>query len=155
MSTPVVRYLAAGGVVIHEGRVLVLLRPGRREVRLPKGHVEDGETLAEAALREVSEESGYADIECGEGLGEQRVVFGMSGEGRREWTVDRTEHYFRMTLRSEALRTRSRADRKFEPVFLPPEEAMAKLTFEVEREWVRRALASPDGRHAQDQTVGT
>lgn len=49
----VVRYVAAGGVVVGAGRVLVLERPGRNELRLPKGHVEHGES-AEAAPFERS-----------------------------------------------------------------------------------------------------
>ena len=44
---PKKRYLAAGGVVIHDGRMLVLDRPSRGEVRLPKGHIEGGEDAAE------------------------------------------------------------------------------------------------------------
>ena len=52
------RYTAAGGVVVRGEDVLVLRRPGRDEIRLPKGHVEPGEGLAEAALRETREETG-------------------------------------------------------------------------------------------------
>jgi ADP-ribose pyrophosphatase YjhB (NUDIX family) len=40
---------------------MLLIRPSRDEVRLPKGHVEAGETLRAAALREVAEETGYDD----------------------------------------------------------------------------------------------
>ncbi len=54
----IVSYTAAGGIVVHKGQVLVLLRPTAGEVRLPKGHVESGETLEAAALREVMEETG-------------------------------------------------------------------------------------------------
>jgi predicted NUDIX family NTP pyrophosphohydrolase len=48
------RYTAAGGVVVHDGHVLVLVRRGRGEVRLPKGHVEPGEEVQAAALREAA-----------------------------------------------------------------------------------------------------
>jgi len=50
-----VRYTAAGGVVVDAERVLVLRRPSRDEVRLPKGHIEKGESAQETALREVME----------------------------------------------------------------------------------------------------
>ena len=48
---------AAGGIVTDEaGRMLLIRRNGRWD--LPKGKVEAGETLLQAALREVEEETG-------------------------------------------------------------------------------------------------
>lgn len=55
-NTPVDR--AAGGVVVHQGRVLVVYRPRYDDWSLPKGHVKTGETWQQAALREVHEETG-------------------------------------------------------------------------------------------------
>ena len=56
---------SAGGIIVdvHEGiaRIAVIARrnrAGRVEWCLPKGHMENGETLAEAAAREVAEETG-------------------------------------------------------------------------------------------------
>ena len=40
---PVREYEAAGGVVARDGKVLLLWRPARDEIRLPKRHVEPGE----------------------------------------------------------------------------------------------------------------
>lgn len=54
-------YLAASVAVIREGRVLLAARarpPLARLFSLPGGVVEPGETLAEAALRELEEETG-------------------------------------------------------------------------------------------------
>jgi len=89
-----VRYTAAGGVVVHGDRVLVLRRPGgvvvhgdcvlvlrrpgRGEVRLPKGHVEPGESPQETALREVREESGCTGLEVRADLGTQNTRGGTS-----------------------------------------------------------------------------
>lgn len=54
---------AAGGVVRDFGGRVLMIRC-RHRWDLPKGHVESGETPAEAALREVAEETGVrADIE--------------------------------------------------------------------------------------------
>ena len=55
---------AAGGIVTDaEGRMLLIRRGGRWD--LPKGKVEAGETLLQAALREVEEETGVK-VESGE-----------------------------------------------------------------------------------------
>lgn len=49
--------ISAGGVVVKDRKVLLLHTTSGRWV-LPKGHVERDESLREAALREVREESG-------------------------------------------------------------------------------------------------
>lgn len=54
--------VSAGGVVTRDGKVLLTLMRtmNNREVwTYPKGHVEEGETPREAAIREVFEETGY------------------------------------------------------------------------------------------------
>jgi len=130
----IVRYIAAGGVVVHDGRVLVLRCPGRGEVRLPKGHVEPGEGLQAAALRETREESGYTDLVLKADLGTQVVEFEHKGRH-----VVRTEQYFLMALVEQAFKPAFRGEPQFEPVWLTWDNALAALTFEAEREWVRRA----------------
>ena len=141
-TEPVVRYVAAGGVVVHNGRVLVLRRPGRGEVRLPKGHVEPGEKAEETALREVGEESGYADLVLGADLGAQEVAFNYAG--RR---YERTERYFLMTLMTlagDAEAAHSGGEVQFDPLWLAWGDALQALSFEAEREWVRRARKIAD-----------
>jgi 8-oxo-dGTP pyrophosphatase MutT (NUDIX family) len=120
-------------------RVLVLRRPSRGEVRLPKGHVEKGESSQEAALREVAEESGYADLEILSDLGHQTVEFDYKGVH-----VVRDERYFLMHLRSHRQIERHagehvRGESQFIPDWLNWDQALSELTFEAEREWVRRA----------------
>lgn len=52
---------AAGGLVLNgNGELLMMYRRGHWD--LPKGKVDEGETLEDAALREVSEETGLHNI---------------------------------------------------------------------------------------------
>lgn len=56
---------SAGGVVyrlVNGSPVYLLIRDSYRNWGFPKGHVEDGERPEGAALREVSEETGLADL---------------------------------------------------------------------------------------------
>lgn len=132
------QYIAAGGIVIRESKMLVLDRPSRGEVRLPKGHVEEGEESGEAAIRETMEESGYEDLEIVTDLGSQVVEFEYNGN-----QVVRTEHYFLLRLHSDAQIRRSKQDAaQFQPVWLPLAEAVAQLTYHAEQEVARRAIAA-------------
>jgi len=143
-----VRYTAAGGVVVHGGRVLVLRRPGQGEVRLSKGHVEPGEEVQAAALRETREESGYAELVLKADLGTQVVEFDHRGRH-----VVRTERYFLMAL-ADHLASPIGGEEQFEPVWLTWDEALAALTFEAEREWVRRARKAYLYR-SPEEVIGT
>lgn len=140
-------YRAAGGVVRDDaGRVLLLERRVEREftpgyeVRLPKGHIEEGESDAAAALREVGEESGYWGLEIAADLGEHAVEFEFRGRH-----VRRSEHYFLMRLtdpaRGQPQPKRPDAEEAlFQPLWAAHLiEAEQLLTFESEREFVRRA----------------
>jgi 8-oxo-dGTP pyrophosphatase MutT (NUDIX family) len=129
-----IRYQAAGGVVVDGDRVLVLRRPSRDEVRLPKGHIKKRESRAEAALREVTEESGYADLEILADLGHLVVEFDDQGEH-----VVRDEYYFLMRLLSERQTEREEQEFQFIPDWVSWDEALFALTYQAEREWVRRA----------------
>ncbi|NPA92162.1 MAG: NUDIX domain-containing protein [Chloroflexi bacterium] len=130
----VVRYRAAGGVIVHpSGRVLVLERPSRREVRLPKGHIDPGETPLQTALREIAEEAGFQNLKILADLGIQDVKFTYQNR-----PYERQEHYF-LFLREGGLVPERPPESQFQPLWLPWEEAEQKLTYAPEREWVRRA----------------
>lgn len=54
---------SAGGVVINDqGKILVVSQKGD-SYSLPKGHVEAGEEMIDAARREITEESGLTQLE--------------------------------------------------------------------------------------------
>lgn len=53
---PLVR--AGGGIILRDGRILVIHRPHYDDWSLPKGKLEPGESWQMAAVREVEEETG-------------------------------------------------------------------------------------------------
>ena len=137
---PVREYAAAGGVVVADSakHVLVLRRAERlgpsdcAEIRLPKGHIESDESPQQAALREVGEEAGLAPLGMLRDLGDQVVEFDWQGQH-----IIRHERYFLLTTlpRTES----GEPEEQFERRWLPWDDALDQLTFEAEREWVRRA----------------
>lgn len=88
--------LAAGGVVwrtrLDGGPVEVLLvhRPRYDDWSLPKGKVDAGESLEEAALREVEEETGVRG-RLGADLGEVRYVDSRGRDKLVRWWAIRAE----------------------------------------------------------------
>ncbi len=141
----------AGGVVIDpSGSMLVLVRDIEREgrmvheVRLPKGHIDPGETAEQAALREVEEESGYAAPEIIADLGACHSTFEFCG--RRN---ERDERYFLMRLTDPhrgAPRPTGHEEALFQPEWLDPAAAVTRLTYESEREFARRAMEAMNTR---------
>ncbi len=140
-------YAAAGGVVRDDaGRILLITREVTRagslvgEVRLPKGHVEEGETDREAAMREVCEETGYCGLEIVADLGTALSEFDFRGE-----RVRRTEHYFMMRLTEpdpgEPHFDDPQADEaRFRPLWAHDlAAAEIALTFPTEKQFVQRA----------------
>lgn len=109
--------------------------------RLPKGHLDAGETPEQAALREVSEEVGVG-ARIVAALGEVAYVFREEREGIR---IAKTVHFFLMAWERGEARP---ADGEMQSVaWVPIAEAAAKLTFESERDVVARARGLLESAH--------
>jgi len=79
---------AAGGIVENGiGQRLLMVRNERYD--LPKGKVEEGETLASAALRETTEETGLSALQLGALLGKTYHIYNLYGG----WHFKQTSWY--------------------------------------------------------------
>ena len=108
--------LEAGGIVFWDGNV-VLRRNRKGHWLFPKGHLEEGESLEEAALREVREELGL----------EARIV-DKAGVVRFSYEGDDYEvHFFVMEV--EKPLDDWPAHRDVDAFVLSPGEALERLSF--------------------------
>ena len=95
---------AAGGVVEDgDGNLLLIRRNGRGD--LPKGKVEDGETLRAAALREVEEETGVENITAGRLIVKTYHIYNLYGG----WHLKQTSWY-RMSVDDVAPATKPQCE---------------------------------------------
>ena len=87
---------SAGGVILEDGRVLLILMQnlkGSKVWTFPKGHLEPGETPQAAALREVAEETGF-DCEITRDLYKAEYSFVRNGR-----PVDKEVRWYLMRRR--------------------------------------------------------
>lgn len=129
---------SAGGLVVRrdsdEVTVALIARYDRRRRlvwSLPKGHVEQGETVEQAALREVKEETGLtASIVAPLGI----IDFWFAVEDRR---IHKTVHHFLMRYDSGML-----SDDDLEVVdvaWVGLDEVSSRLAYRDERRLVAKA----------------
>jgi 8-oxo-dGTP pyrophosphatase MutT (NUDIX family) len=134
------RVVSAGGLVYRRRGVDVdVVLAGRRRSSgdmvwgIPKGHVEEGESARQTAVREVLEETGIrGEIEAE--LGDIEYNYAASGSRRR---VLKRVHFFLMRAVGGNFADR---DAEMDAVrWFPIQGAEAVVTYENERVLVRRA----------------
>ena len=124
---------SAGGVVVRDGRCIVIVptrraADGSRVLALPKGHPDGAESAADAALREVREETGV-DAALVEKLGDIRYWY-MRG-GRR---IAKVVSFFLLDYVSGELDDHDHEVERAEWMAL--DEAARRLTYQGERDMV-------------------
>ena len=141
------REFSAGGVVVRKIRGrwhLAAIRPGgKADVwALPKGLVGEGESPADTALREVTEETGVRG-RLVEKLGDIRYVYTWEGE-----RVFKVVSFFLVRYSSGRLGdiTDEFRHEVAETSWLPLAEAPRLLSYKGEREMAARALQLIDRR---------
>lgn len=143
MPLPVVTATSAGGVVLDgEGRVALCARRSFKGVLqwgLPKGLVEPNETPEQAAIREANEETGLT-VEVVTSLATIDYWFVEPGrEGSPARRVHKFVHFFLMRATGG---DPSLHDQETEEVaLLPPQQSLARVSFDSERKVIEEALS--------------
>ncbi len=102
--------LAAGAVLLSESGEETLLLHQRDEDRwcFPKGHVDPGESLKDAALREIREETGLSEVRLGGEVDEVSYRFYQPATQRN---VQKTVIYFLAFTQERSVRPEKIFDR--------------------------------------------
>ncbi|WP_018131858.1 NUDIX hydrolase [Effusibacillus pohliae] len=136
---------SAGGVVYREidGRIELLLIHDRfGKMTLPKGHLEEGETQKQAALREVAEETGIQAKIVGDPLGVISFDFDVPGKG----TVTKEVTYYLMQAVSGE--TKAQEEEIRDVFWFPVDEALqvhAERGYENNNVILERAIKRLEG----------
>ena len=131
-----IREFSSGGLVIRNMRGrphLAVVRVRDKILALPKGHPEEGESMKEAALREVREETGLTG-EIEEKLGDVRYWYARDGE-----RVFKVVSFY--LLRYLSGRIADHDHEVEEALWIPLDEAPERLAYGGEREMARTALS--------------
>ena len=131
-----IREFSAGGVVVRrmQGRPFVAVVRVRDQIlALPKGHPDGNESAAEAAQREVREETGL-EAEVVERLGDVKYWYVRGGE-----RVMKIVAFFLFRYRSGSVENH---DHEVEDaLWIPLDEAPRRLAYKGEREMAETAIS--------------
>jgi bis(5'-nucleosidyl)-tetraphosphatase len=152
---------SAGVIVFHRDEhgcrfLLLLSRLTKRPLwEFPKGGIDDGESAAEAALRELQEETGLAaaDIRLIPEFEHREEYRFTSGKGDQRTLVRKEVVYFLAEAGTQQVRLSAHEASQY--AWLPLEEAARKLKYKARRDMLRKAASTagcadqaPDVRNA-------
>ena len=133
-----IREFSAGGLVVRRFRgrpfVAAVRVKGGTVLALPKGHIDRGETAADAAAREVREEAGI-DAALVEKLGDVRYWYQRDGS-----RVLKVVSFYLFRYRSGSVRNHDHEVDSAE--WVPLADAPRLLAYSGEREMAEAAMAA-------------
>jgi 8-oxo-dGTP diphosphatase len=136
--------VGVGGVIIHEGRALLIRRgsePLRGEWSIPGGTLELGETLAEGVVRELREETGIEVRVLGQIEVFERIFTEKGGEKTKEKKQPRY-HFVIVDYLCERISGEARAGSDVTDVAYAREEELEKFHLtETALRVIRKAFA--------------
>lgn len=128
--------ISAGGVVVF-GNAILLLRKYNGDWVLPKGRIESGEEIVEAALREVSEETGI-HAEAKRYLGEIHYTYKENWDETNR--VHKTVHWHMM--KANTMNTIPQKEEGFiDAKFVHLDKAVELVKYDDEREIIKVAVS--------------
>ncbi len=140
---PIRHEISAGGVIWRRDPVssrfqAVLVKPaGRQTWVLPKGHIESGESVSDAAVREAAEETGLR-VRLGESLGDISYVYSWrEGAGSQLVRIFKRVYFFLMECEGG---DPAKHDSEIDAVeWMDFEQALERATHKSERDVIARA----------------
>lgn len=132
---------SAGGIIFYKDKILLLHKVDDDTYVIPKGHIEKGERVEEAALRETQEETGYVNLKVKEKLAPIEYWFRQEGQ-----LIHKKVYIFAMELinekRDESLLEEGEKG-NYENVWVSPEEALKLASFENIKKIIKKAAVLP------------
>ena len=131
------REFSAGGVILHgkgKDQKVLLIKDSYGRWSLPKGHIEKGETTAQAGLRECSDETGIPlkDLSIVEKLGDVKYIYQLHGKKIFKIVV-----FFLIESKTTALKHQWEVQ---DAQWFEPDEAYGKMEYANSKELMRKAI---------------
>ena len=95
-SSTTITTQSAGGIILNPYSEIAMVNQHGNSWSFPKGHLEQNESLLDAAIREITEETGLVELEFIDYLGSyQRYKIGLNGTDNQSELKDIHFYFFK------------------------------------------------------------